>query len=235
MRIIISELKEEFWILRACQAIKEVLQKCLPCNLAKAHYGHQIEDPLPADWVTPQKPFGVTGIDFAGPFYIKVGSNMGKGYIALFTCATTHAVHLELCTDMTTDKFLLALQRFVGRKGLPHTVYTDNTQTFHTTNKHLAQLWTSLFAAKTHQFLTHHNISWKFIAPRAAWWGGWWEKMIGTTKCCLHKVLGRFQVSEGLNTTLMAIEAAINSRPSVQAEDEAEALTPAHFLIGERD
>jgi hypothetical protein len=59
--------------------------------------------------------------------------------------------------------------------------------------------------------------------------------MIGTTKRCLRKVLGRSQVSEeGLNTTLVAIEAAINSRPIVQAEDETGALTPAHFLIGER-
>lgn len=192
VRIILSELREEFWILRAHQAIK-VLHRCLPCRMAKARPGHQIEAPLPADRVIPQKPFGVTGIDFAGPLYIEVGSNMRKGYIALLTCATTRAVHLELCTDMS-DKFLLALQRFVGRRGLPHTVYTDNAHTFHATNKHLAQLWSSLFAAKTHQFFAQH-ICWKFIAPKAAWWGGW-ERMIGTTKRCLRKVLGRSQVSE---------------------------------------
>ena len=159
---------------------------------------------------------------------------MRKGYIALFTCATPCAVHLELCTDMTTDKFLSALW-FVGTRGLPHTVYSDSAQTFHATNKHLAQLWTSLFAAKTHLFLTHHNIIWKFIAPRAAWWGGWWERMIATMKHCLCKVLGRFQVSqEGLNNTLVATEDAIKSRPIVQAEDEAGALIPAHLLIVER-
>jgi len=46
--------------------------------------------------------------------------------------------------------------------------------------------------------------------------------MIGTTKRCLRKIVGRFQVSEeGLNTTLVAIEAAINSRPTVWTEDEA--------------
>jgi hypothetical protein len=81
-----------------------------------------MEAPLPADRVIPQNPFGVTGIDFAGPLYIKVGSGIVKGYIALFTCATTRAVHLELCTGMATDKFLQAFQRFVGRRGLPHTV-----------------------------------------------------------------------------------------------------------------
>ena len=59
--------------------------------------------------------------------------------------------------------------------------------------------------------------------------------MVGTTKRCLRKVLGRLQVSEeGLNTTLVAIDAAINSRPIGQAEDETGVLTPAHFLIGER-
>jgi len=37
-----------------------------------------------------------------------------------------------------------------------------------------------------------------------------------------------------MNTTLMAIEAAIKSRPIVQAEDESGALTPTHLLIGKR-
>ena len=39
-------------------------------------------------------------------------------------------MHLELYLDMSTNKFLLALQRFTGRRGLPNTVYTDKAQTF---------------------------------------------------------------------------------------------------------
>ena len=59
--------------------------------------------------------------------------------------------------------------------------------------------------------------------------------MVGTTKRCLRKVLGRFQFPEGgLITTLVVIKAAIYSRPIVQAEDESRALTTAHFLIGDR-
>jgi len=59
--------------------------------------------------------------------------------------------------------------------------------------------------------------------------------MIGTTKRCLLKVLGRFQDSEeGLNNTLAAIEPDINSIPFVQAEDKEGALTPAHFPTEER-
>jgi hypothetical protein len=195
--------------------------------------GQQIEAPLRADRVKPSGPFAVTGIDFAGPLCIKVGREMCKTYISLFTCATTRAVHLELCTDMSTDKFLMALQRFAGRRGLPHTIYTDNAKAFHAANYELSELWKQLSASKTHPFLTHNGIVWKFIAPRAAWWGGWWQRMIGTVKRCLRKVLGQSRLTEEhLNTTLISIEFAVNSRPITQGEDSA-ALTPAHFLIGE--
>jgi len=35
VRIILSELREEFWILRARQTIKQVLHSCLPAELQK--------------------------------------------------------------------------------------------------------------------------------------------------------------------------------------------------------
>jgi len=55
--------------------------------------------------------------------------------------------------------------------------------------------------------------------------------MIGTTKRCLRKVLGQSQTTdEVLVTTLVSIEAALNSRPLTQ--DTEDVLTPAHFLCG---
>jgi hypothetical protein len=84
-----------------------------------------------------------------------------------------------------------------------------------------------------HQFLAQNGVTWKFIAPRAAWWGGWWERMVGTTKRCLRKVLGQYSLTEEqLNTTPISNEAAVISRPITQCR-ESEALTPAQFLIGE--
>jgi hypothetical protein len=136
--------------------------------------GQQIEAPLPLDRVNPSRPFAVTDVYFAGPLYAKVGTDMHKAYIILFTCATTRAVHLELCTDMSTDKFLMAPQRFVGRRAVPPAIYTDNARTFHAANFELSELWKQVSASKTHQFLAHNGIAWKFIVPRAAWWGGWW-------------------------------------------------------------
>jgi len=50
--------------------------------------------------------------DFARPLYVKGKPHLKKCYIALLTCTTIRAVHLEICGDSTTDTFLLAFQRF---------------------------------------------------------------------------------------------------------------------------
>jgi hypothetical protein len=57
--------------------------------------------------------------------------------------------------------------------------------------------------------------------------------MVGTKKS-LRKVLGRSQATDKeLATTLVNIEAALNSRPITQNTDNT--LTPAYFLCGETD
>ncbi|XP_049813599.1 uncharacterized protein LOC126260317 [Schistocerca nitens] len=126
---------------------------------------------------------------------------------------------------MSTDRFLQALQKFVRRRGVPRTIYTDNATTFHATHLELKKLWQALMASKTH----------KYLAPHAPWWGGFWERMVGSVKRCLRKVLGQSQLDEeGLITILVSIEAALNSRPITQGGEESEPLTPAHFLVGDR-
>jgi len=238
VRIVLSELRTSFWILRGRQAIKQVIHQCLPCKLSRSKFGNQIEAPLPTDRITPCKPFTITGIDFAGPVYVRNEKSVKTAYVALFTCSTTRALHIELVSDLSTDKFLMAFQRFVGRRGLPHTIYTDNAQTFQAANRELISLWSTLSSMKVQQFYSENGIKWKFIVPRAAWWGGWWERLVGLTKQCLRKSLGRASLDEeSLSTVLIGVEAALNSRPLVYEEgelDDEEALTPGHFLIGHK-
>jgi hypothetical protein len=233
VRIVLEDLRRQFWIIRGRQEIKKTLRSCLPCKIVHGKPSGEIEAPLPSDRVRPSRPFSVTGIDFAGPLYVRSGKTLQKSYIVLFTCATTRAIHLELASDMTAEKFVMALKRFAGRRGLPHTIYSDNARTFHAVNKELVELFATLNDQRTLKFLAQEGITWKFIAPRAAWWGGWWERMVGTTKRCLRKVLGRLQASEEeLNTVLVGIEAALNSRPITQDRNTLDVLTPAHFTSG---
>ena len=73
-------------------------------------------------------------MDFAGPVYVKdVFSKkveMNKAYIALFTCVTTRAVHLELVPNLRAESFRRALIRFEGRRGTPALIVSDNGKTF---------------------------------------------------------------------------------------------------------
>ena len=193
--IVLSELREEFWILRARQAITKVLHRCLPCKMAMYPFGREREAPLLPDRITASKQFQVTRIDFPGPLYAKGTPHLQKRYIVLFTYATTRAVYLELCGDMTRNTFLLAFQRSIGRRGLPHTIYTVNKETFHVANKELAELWRSITAAKAHKLIAQYGVTWKFITPSATWWGCWWERMVGTAKRCLRNVLGQSQAT----------------------------------------
>ncbi|XP_071037206.1 uncharacterized protein [Parasteatoda tepidariorum] len=140
VQIVLSEIRSNFWIIRGREAIKRVLYKCLPCKLSQTSRSQQIEAPLPRDRITSCLPFTTIGIDFAGPLYVRNLKPLNTAYIALFTCSTTRAVHIELISELTTDKFLMALKRFVGRRGVPHTIYTENATTFHAANKELSIL-----------------------------------------------------------------------------------------------
>ena len=80
----------------------------------------------------------------------------------------TRAIHLELVTDMTTEKFLLAFRRFVSRRGLCKTIHSDNAKTFKRADMELKILWNFPSSKETQEFFTEKLITWKFIAERAA-------------------------------------------------------------------
>jgi len=63
------------------------------------------------------RPFTYTGKDYAGPFdiinYTERACPITKGYVLVFVCFSTKAIHLESTSDLTTEKFISA---FAGGK-----------------------------------------------------------------------------------------------------------------------
>ena len=84
--------------------------------------------PLPEERVSCSPAFAYVGTDFAGPLYVKEGSTIQKVYVCLFTCASSRMIHLELTHSLTTDEFLQAFSRMTSRRGLCHTVWSDNAK-----------------------------------------------------------------------------------------------------------
>lgn len=84
---------------------------------------------LPIFRVTPSRPFYHTGADYAGPVSIKAwrgrAAKVFKGYLAIFVCLSTSAVHLELVMEYTTEAFIAAYKRFSERRGICATLNSD--------------------------------------------------------------------------------------------------------------
>ncbi|XP_036347445.1 uncharacterized protein LOC118756812, partial [Rhagoletis pomonella] len=84
-------------------------------------------------------------------------------------------------------------------------------------------------------FLSLNGITWRFIPPSSPHFGGLWESDVKSVKIHLKRVIGETTLTyERFYTLLARIEALLNSRPLCPSNDgEIDALTPAHFLIGQ--
>ena len=85
------------------------------------------------------------------------------------------------------------------------------------------------------EFLTKENIKWKFNLPRAPWWGGHFERLIGLTKQSLFKSLGKTSLSwNELESVLLDVEVNLNNRPLAYIEHDIQypILTPNSMLLG---
>ena len=158
-------------------------------------------------------------VDFAGAFKYRVNKKtVGKAYIALFTCATTSAVHLKLCRDLTAEEFQRAMKEFVARRGTPRLTVSDNSKTFTATKKWLNKLKKN---EELMNYLATEKINWRLNLSRAPWWGGFFEGLVRTMKRSLAKAIGGsiLKFAE-LEETLLDTECVMNNRPlCYQGED----------------
>ena len=235
VRSTLAQLRTKYWTAKGRQEVKRVINACLVCKRwnCKACTKPQ-QAALPEFRVKRAAPFENSGVDFAGPMFAKTKSGMSKVYIALFTCCVTRAVHLELVHDLTAATFLRCLRRFVGRRGAPKIMVSDNAKTFKAAAKALRELYTN---KEVKNSLTNKGIDWRFNLERAPWWGGFFERLIGLVKVSLRKVLGNSRLTfDELRTVLVEVEANLNARPLTYEYDEVsnEVLTPSHLLYGRR-
>ncbi|XP_075167810.1 uncharacterized protein LOC142239966 [Haematobia irritans] len=234
--------RQTYWIIGARNLIRNLTHNCLKCFRQRQINTQQLMADLPSIRVRQAFPFENTGCDYAGPIILKQYSGRNakksKGYICLFVCLVTSAIHLELATDLSTDCFIAALKRFISRRGKCKKIFSDNGRNFLGASRELSEMH-KVILSQTHNeivsaSLAEDGIQWTFIPPFAPHWGGMWESAVRSVKLHLKRVIGNTELTfEQMHTLLAQVEAVVNSRPLGTVPDtDCEYLSPAHFLIG---
>lgn len=192
--------------------------------------------PLPTVRLTPHvRPFCYTGVDYFGPLLVKQGRSLAKRWVALFTCLTTRAVHLEIVHSLSTQSCVMAIRRFGSRRGFPTDFYSDYGTCFRGASRLLTDQIEAIHEDCAATF-TNTKTSWHFNPPSAPHMGGSWERMVRSVKKAMEAIAEypRHPSDEVLETVVLEAEAIVNSRPLTYVpldDDQQEALTPNHFLI----
>lgn len=126
-----AELRRSFWIIRGREAIRQHQHACVECRRWRAKPAIPKMADLPAARLRLYKPaFYSTGVDCFGPMLVKVARRQEKHWGIIFKCLTTRAVHLDLLRSMDADAYLMALRRFIARRGTPTELWSDQGTNF---------------------------------------------------------------------------------------------------------
>ena len=157
----LCNLQNNYWIVRGRQKVKSILMNCVVCKIIQGEPLALQETPaLPSYHINCSHAFENTVLDFARPLYSKgdysSSGEMYRCYVLQFTCCITRAVHLKLTTDVNSNSvILLALHRFISRRGMPRSFISNNFKTFKSVD--------------VKRFCNTKEIVWKFMLERSLW------------------------------------------------------------------
>ena len=230
-----AEVRQKYWILKGREAVKKLKYQCFLCRRKRRTLTQQMA-PLPSERCVSLRAFDQAGVDFAGPFVVKIRRVSDKRYLCLFTCLQTRAVHLEMTYSMDTSGFLMAFSRMVARRGKPSKVTSDNGSNFIGGEGELRALVEALDQVAIANQLATQGVEWQWNPPEGSHHGGIFESMIKLSKRSLYSILKTERLTdEELSTAFVETEGILNSRPLQYVGDDPDdepVLTPNHFLIG---
>ena len=144
---LLTVVRLKYWPLSRRREARKVTRSCISCFRCNL----QACDALQANLQRARvhefgKAFHTCGVDQAGPCLVRESKRReriptNKAWIAVFTCFTIRAVHLELITSLTSEAFVAALRRFTSRRNTPNDIYSDNGTNFVGANRELREIY----------------------------------------------------------------------------------------------
>ncbi|XP_062535052.1 uncharacterized protein LOC134204246 [Armigeres subalbatus] len=181
---VVNEMRQRFEISKLRALVEKVAKNCMICRVKKAAPSPPAMAPLPAARLQPfVRPFSFVGVDYFGPVLVKVGRSHVKRWVALFTCLTIRAIHLEVVHSLSSESCIMAVRRFVARRGYPVEFYSDNGTCFQGASKELQKEEITKRNNALATTFTTAQTRWCFIPPAAPHMGSAWERLIRKRLC----------------------------------------------------
>ena len=194
---------------------------------------------LPMDRLKPTPAWYATALDFFGPFKIKdevKKRTTGKAYGIIFNCLVSRAVHVEISPDYSTEKFLMALRRFVSIRGYPSKLYSDNGSQLVAANVELRSVIQGLDQKSLKDFGVTQGLQWFFSSADAPWQNGTSEALIKSVKRAITLAIGDGTLTfSELQTVCFEAANLVNERPIGRhptLPDDGSYLCPNDLLLG---
>ena len=213
-------IRQNYRIIGGRVPVRSYILKCVVCARHRGIRAQQLIGQLPAARLTPARAFLNSGGDYAGTISLKPWKARGhksyKGWLVIFVCMATSAVHIEIVSYYTSDGFTYAYWRFVSRRVICKTLYSDCGTNFLGADEQLRKLLSSSFkeALNLGHVLLNDGTEWKFNPPGAPHFGGKSEvtfksvnfhlkRTIGDTLLTFEELstLGRPRRCDGINST----------------------------------
>jgi hypothetical protein len=249
IKCLLSELHTAYWVIGPVATLKKMLSECVECrkvlkNPLRQQMGPYPNFRLPDPSDEQFTPFKTVAIDAAGPWHTSHGrAGKQKRWLLIIRCCNLGCIWVEMLYEMTTDSFLLALDRFVSRWGRPEKIISDNGTNFVGGANALEKFWNAVGlnnepnTAKMNKHF-QYEIAFSFIPPFAPHFNGLIERYVGAAKVAIAHILPDNIVltDEALHTFFIRACSYLNNRPlgllnENHDPNDLEPITPNHFMI----
>ncbi len=238
---LIHEARRRYWITGLRRTAKHLTQTCVTCRKLRGRPLEQLMGQIPTIRVNPNYPaFSHTAIDMFGPLQIRLNrKTMKEAQVIIFTCTTSRAIHLELCTDKSTDTFIMAFRRFASLRGHPLICWYDCGTNFKGAQDYLTGVCRNWDRKKIESVLSNEyscQFEWQWNVRRASHMNGVVESLIKSVQQAIAATCqDRPFTEEQWRTSLAEIVYLVNSRPLYPSSSEVweePPITPNDLIIG---